>query len=313
MPLQPAGPIGRLADGYKLVAIPATSAALGSPFLRAYPPALESYGISREAFVRFLDRLNRAAVASPPIQVLGLAGNIVSMVPLHTAQIVGTAVDLAAQASTIAISKGRTEMLLREVNATLFRDAGLRAQVARLDVVARLANMPVLNAEGKVDKKSSILLPLRDEADIQLIDAQERRIRALAPWISPLDVDALPAVDSQTNMLGKMHAAVSERQRKKEQGKMMKDRRKMSKGYAKMDKEEAKYGERMEDYVAREKMIREKDGRRMGKELRELDKKRERAAKEHDKELDKIEKHRRKDDKEEGSMRKILFLIIQKV
>ncbi|OAA67765.1 hypothetical protein LEL_10388 [Akanthomyces lecanii RCEF 1005] len=312
--VRPATSTGQLADGYKLIAIPATSKKLGSPFLRAFPPALQRYGISRDCFIQFIDRLNRATIASPPIQVLGLAGNIVSFVPLQTAQIVGGAVNLAATVSTVVVSKGRTEMLLKEANSTLFRAAGLKVQVAKLDVVAKLGNIPILNTEGKVDKKSTILLPLGEDQELHTVNAQERRVQALSPWLSALDVESLPELDESTNLLGKMHAKVSERQRRKEEKKMIKDRQKMQKGYVQdMTKEDEEYEEKMEKYAAKENKIQEKGGRRMVKQLRELEKKRGELNKEHDKEVRKIEKDRRKDDKEEESMRKILFLVIQKI
>ncbi|OAQ96412.1 hypothetical protein LLEC1_00884 [Akanthomyces lecanii] len=312
--LRPPSSIGRLADGYKLIAIPATSKKLGSPFLRAYPPALQRCGISRDSFLQFIDRLNRATVASPPVQVLGLAGNIVSFVPLHTAQIVGGAVNLAATVSTVAISKGRTEILLKEANSTLFRAAGLKVQVAKLDVVAKLGNIPILDAEGKVDKKSTILLPLEENQELHTANAQQRRVQALSAWLSALEVESLPELDESTSMMGKMHAKVSERQRQKEEKKMIKDRQKMQKDYVKdMTKEVREYELKMENYAAKESRIQEKGSRRMVKELRELEKKRDELNKEHDKEVRRIEKDRRKDDKEEESMRKILFLVIQKI
>lgn len=306
--------IGQLADGYKLIAIPATSKKLGSPFLRAYPPALQRYGISRDSFIQFIDRLNRATVASPPVQVLGLAGNIVGFVPLQTAQIVGGAVNLAATVSTIVISKGRTEMLLKEANNTLFQAAGLKVQVAKLDVVAKLGNIPILDAEGKVDKKSTILLPLEEDQELHTVNAQERRVQALSAWLSALDVESLPELDESTNMLGKMHAKVSERQRRKEEKKMIKDRQKMQKDYVQdMTKEDKEYEEKMKKYAAKENKIQERGGRRMVKELQELEKKRGELNKEHNKEVRKITKDRQKDDKEEESMRKIIFLVIQKI
>lgn len=304
---------GQLAD-YKLVAIPATSKKLGSPFLRAYPPALHNYGISREAFLQFIDHLNRAAVASPPIQVLGLAGNIVGMVPLHTAQIVGNAVNAAATIGTIAVSKGRTEMLLKEANSTLFKDAGLKVQIAKLDVVAKLAKIPILDAEGKVDKKSSVLMAFDESEDVHEMSAQQRRVKALGTWLSPLDVGELPELDNETNFMGRMHAKVSESQRAKEEKKMMKDRTKAHKDYTKhKNKEEDEYAEKMEKYEAKEAKIRRKGGKDLERDLRRLNRSIEKLNEEHDKEMRKIRKHRLKDDKEEESMRKILFLIIQKL
>ncbi|OAA53844.1 Peptidase aspartic [Cordyceps fumosorosea ARSEF 2679] len=268
----------RTNDSYKLLAIPATSAKLGNPFLRAYPPELEGHGIS----------------------VLGLAGNIVSFVPLPTAQIVGSAAKYAGTVSTVAVSKGRSEMLLNGANSTFFKAAGLKAQVAQLDVVARLANIPILDSEGKVDRGSSIMLPFEEQQELHTMNAQHRRVQALSPWLSPLDMGPLPELDESTNDLGKMHAKVSERQRQEEKTKMVKDQKKMYKGYTKdMAKENTEYEEKIEQYAMKESRIQEKGGRRMEKELRELEKKREKLTREHNQEVSKIEKDRRKDDKEE--------------
>lgn len=89
----------------KLVAIPATGHNLGAPILRAWPPALEGRGISKVDFLNLIDRLNRVTINSPPIQVFGLAGNIVSMVPLATAHIVGSAVNASAMMAGVAVRK----------------------------------------------------------------------------------------------------------------------------------------------------------------------------------------------------------------
>ena len=55
------GPLSTTPYLEKVVAIPATSPKLGSPFLRAYPPALEQFGIPQDVFLDFLDGLNRVA------------------------------------------------------------------------------------------------------------------------------------------------------------------------------------------------------------------------------------------------------------
>ena len=66
----------------KPIAIPSTTSILGSPFLRAYPTALQSFDILPKQFLEFLDSLNVVMVKSPPLQVLGLAGTVVSFCAL---------------------------------------------------------------------------------------------------------------------------------------------------------------------------------------------------------------------------------------
>ena len=116
----------------KPIAIPATLAHYGSPFLRAYPPSLHTYSILRETFLSFLDALNRVAVKSPPLQVLGLAGNIVGFVPSAAALIAGAAINVTAGVATGVIQHGRTEIELKRANAELFGPMGLKSRSRRL-------------------------------------------------------------------------------------------------------------------------------------------------------------------------------------
>jgi hypothetical protein len=68
------------------IAIPATAANLGSHFLRTNPTELGAFNLPPSDFLSFLDELNRLLVVSPPVEVLGLAGDIVGLVPFATAQ-----------------------------------------------------------------------------------------------------------------------------------------------------------------------------------------------------------------------------------
>lgn len=289
---------------FRLIAIPATSPALGSPFMRAYPPALEALRVPREVFLQFLDHLNRVAVASPPVQVLGLAGNIAGMVPLHTAQVVGSAVNLAAKLTTVALSKGRTELLLRESNETIFEPCGLKVEVAKLDVVAMLAGIPILDSDGNISKPSTILPPMENETHDMPFSSQDRRIMALAPWLSPLDMDMLPALDMPPNAFSKMHTHVSERQRKKEEEKLLKNRATMQKKWLHTQEVTQEYEAKMDSLTEKEQAIRAKGSRRMSKELSEVGRKRESITKEFEKRASRSAKNHQKD-KEESNIRKI--------
>jgi hypothetical protein len=161
------------------IAIPATAATLGSPFLRAYPIELESYGFSSQPFLSFIDELNRLMVVSPPVRVLGLAGDIVSLVPLATAQIVGGAVSTVATLTTIGMSKGRSELFIRESNENLFAPRGFKVNIVKLEVVAKAAGIPILDPTGKVLRDTGLLPPI--EALESDISGQQRRLVALAP------------------------------------------------------------------------------------------------------------------------------------
>lgn len=301
----------------KPIAIPATSHKLGSPYLRAYPSILATYGISRDSFLDFLDKLNRVSVASPPAQVLGLAGNIVSFVPLHTAQIVGGAVNAAANLSTYAMSKGQTEMLVRNANETLFAPRGLKLEVVRLDAVAKLTGMPILNASGKVDKNLSLLAPIVDTegCDTEPISAQQRRIDVMLPWIQPLEISPLPDVNTPDNLWSKLHAKASERQRGKEERKLLKDRKKAHEDYSK-DSQEAQHElekKTLELYKEEQKILKKEKGKKLDSELRKVEKERAKVRKEYEEEMRSVEKDKRKDDKEEEGMRKILWIIIREL
>ncbi|KAH8172495.1 hypothetical protein LIA77_06750 [Sarocladium implicatum] len=302
----------------KIIAIPATSPKLGSPFLRAYPPALDQFGIPQNVFLDFLDRLNRVAVASPPVQLLGLAGNIVSMVPLHTAQIVGGVVNATATISTVVMSKSAVAMHMRDANAQIFAPRGLKAEVAKLETVAQLTGLPVLNAEGKVDKRSPVIGLLLDDSSQdgagQELSVQHRRIAALRQWTSPLVIENLPVIEKPQNAIGKMNSSVSERQRRKEEEKMDKERRKHQEKWSKDSRSlEEDLHKEMEKLRHEEEKIIGKGGRRMQRELEKLAREKEKVLREHEKETAKLQKDTMKDNKEEEAMRKILFLVIHRI
>ncbi|KAF4333910.1 hypothetical protein FBEOM_12271 [Fusarium beomiforme] len=302
----------------KPIAIPATSSKLGSPFLRAFPPILEDqYHLPREAFLRFLDDLNRAAVASPPVQILGLVGSVVSMVPLHTAQIVGNSVNAAATLSTYAMSKSRSELCIRQANKELFMPRGLKAEFAKLDAVARYAQIPILNDKGKIEKNGMILGPLEDSLTQSQLTVQQRRLQALEPWIAPLDLTPLPELHVPDNFVSKMHASTSERQRKKEEKKMTKDRMKAHEDWtqdsAKAREDYEKDMRKIEQDVAKVQAKYTDDPRKFDREIKKLDREREKCEKEYAREMKKVNKDRIDDDKEEEGVRKVLWLLIRPI
>lgn len=59
------------------VVIPQTAPGIKNPFSRAWSPILSDHGVRREDFLQFMDHLNVCKAASPPLQLLSLAGTIV--------------------------------------------------------------------------------------------------------------------------------------------------------------------------------------------------------------------------------------------
>lgn len=298
----------------KPIAIPATSSKLGSPFLRAFPLVLERYGLPRETFLKFLDDLNRATVASPPVKVLGLAGSMVSMVPLQTTQIIGSSVSVASDLATFAMSKSRSELCISKANQELFAPRGLRVEIAKLDAVARCAQMPILDSDGKIDKNASILSPLEDALEQTSMTAQQRRLQALEPWIEQLDFTPLP-VHVPDNFMSKMHASTSERQRKKEEEKMAKNRVKAHEDWSKdLQKAEEDYEKdmrKLEKKTIKAQKKHTKDEQKLEKKLGKLEQRKERYEEDYQKDIAKAHRDWRKDDKEEKSVRKVLWILIR--
>lgn len=297
----------------KPIAIPATSADLGSAFLRAYPPVLEDVNISRIEFLEFLDRLNRAIVASPGLRALSIASDAAGFVPEPTAQIVSAAAGISATVGTFAMSKIRSEMVIRQANKDIFFPRGLEVKITKLKYVAKLANMPILNEKGDIDKQSPILEPLQalaESNELRTISAQQRRLRALEMWISPLTIEELPPVANPFNVFSKVDAFVSEMERKSAEKSMLKKRVKVNdkherasqKALSKYESSTGRFEYRVSGFGASD--------RHASRDLERLEDRRLKATVKYEKDVEKAQKRYKKRDREEKSIRRIHFLVI---
>jgi hypothetical protein len=323
------------APANKPIAIPATTAKYGSPFLRAYPPSLAAYSISPDIFLTFLDNLNRAAVKSPPLQALDLAGNVVSMMPSAAAQITGGVVGLTASVTAGVLQRGLTENELKRANTELFGPRGLVVEIAKTAALAKIAGIQgVLDAEGKIDKRSKLLQPLTSEDidPVTSMSAQTRRLQALQPWIAELQITAVPQVAMPTNALSRVHARASEKERAKGERKMLEDRSKSERDYeedsgkarAKYDKDTRENDDDLRKKLSKlDRKIVEAQATGKTKDNGKLEEDRDKALRKHEeeqakieceyaKESGKVEKNRLKDDKEEKSIRKLNWLVIRR-
>ena len=288
----------------------------GSPFLRAYPPSLVSFNISREEFLNILDGLNRVAVQSPPLLALGLVGQVLEVVPISTAQIVGFAVSTASQIGKYALSKGATEAYLRKVNKETFVPRGLKLEVAKLEAMAQVNKLPILDSQGKLRDDMRLLQPILNAQEMQSMGAAQRWLQALEPWVAPLDFESLPAINTDTTSLwGKLHTKASEHERKSAEKKVLKDRNKVAdKHHKDVEKAEEKRTRNLAKLERKEqRALADSRGHRMDAKLQKIDERREKAERKHGERMGKADDRSTSKDKEAKAMTKVLWLMIRSV
>ncbi|KAJ6120449.1 hypothetical protein N7523_004729 [Penicillium sp. IBT 18751x] len=197
------------------IAIPAIDYARESPFLRSYAPVLNEHNIPKDKFLAFLDELNEVMTTSPPMQVLDATGGILKSVPiLFPLHWIGSAVSGLANLGGQGISKSRSDTAIRQANKELFAPHGLKAEIAKLDALAHIAKIPILDSQGKVNRHASLIQQLGELStapvdESQENDLQQRRIRVLQPWISELELHIKPWTSK--SRLTRFNAALKKR------------------------------------------------------------------------------------------------------
>ncbi|KAL1738208.1 hypothetical protein HDZ31DRAFT_542, partial [Schizophyllum fasciatum] len=110
--------------------LPQISTGDGAPFARGYNETLhEAADLPMEDFLAFVDGLNLAIAASPPLRIVDLAGKILGLVPYHWTLIASMAMQAGAQAGMRALSKTLTDRYMRAANRRIFRPRGLAARI----------------------------------------------------------------------------------------------------------------------------------------------------------------------------------------
>jgi hypothetical protein len=199
----------------------------GQSFLRAWAPCLEANSISQTDFLAFIDNLNIVSTANPPLQVLGLAGGFLGMVPYHWAKIAGTAIQVSAQLGAAVVSKSRTDMYMKEVNEKMFKPRGLKVSITSVEAMRRI--LRILDTQP-------LLAPLTDET--MQMSTLERELLALRDYNAMLDMN-VPRPVEQPAMLAKLSARQVEGLAKKNQKKAIKDGEKALEKKEKAEKREA--------------------------------------------------------------------------
>ncbi|KAH8690519.1 hypothetical protein BGW36DRAFT_264533, partial [Talaromyces proteolyticus] len=190
------------------IAIPALHSSFDSPFIRAYAPILrQKNNLPRESFLTFLDNLNKVIANSPPLEVLDVTGGILKSVPLlFPIHWLGSAVSGLAKLGSLGVSKSRTDSLIKQANRDIFGPRGLKIEIAKLDALAHIASIPILDSQGKINRNAPVMqrllktgidgppspTPQSEERDGDIADAVQQRIKILQPWIAELEFNILP-------------------------------------------------------------------------------------------------------------------------
>lgn len=183
----------------KPIAVPSIGSSFDSPFIRAYPPILQSHQLPKESFLNFLDQLNKDIASSPPLQVLDATGGILNAVPiLAPLHWIGSAISGLANLGGQGMSKSRTDSSIKTANRDIFNPRGLKVEIAKLDALAHLARIPILDSHGKINRQAPLLMQLQDGMGVAADERQEtelelhRKIQILQPWIADLEFEVLP-------------------------------------------------------------------------------------------------------------------------
>ncbi|KAJ6471195.1 hypothetical protein DFH09DRAFT_954494 [Mycena vulgaris] len=201
---------------------PQIAIAFDSPFARGYSPELQtSTGISQAELLSFIDGLNLAMTASPPLRVVNFAGMVIGFVPYHWAMIAGAVMQTAAQTGMHILSKTLTDRYLRAANLRLFKPKGLSVRLcttaamqhlvmrtgngggpSTLDKIGRgvgtvLLHVPLPFSSRIVraiaDKPPKVHASISDIGDgKQMPLATQRRLASLHGYALPLQLDVPP-------------------------------------------------------------------------------------------------------------------------
>ncbi|KAJ3735508.1 hypothetical protein DFJ43DRAFT_1036988 [Lentinula guzmanii] len=135
-----------------------------STFARGYNDALNDIGIPQDVFLNFIDGLNMAIIASPPLRVVDMAGKIIGFIPYHWAMIAGALISTAAGVAMHVLSKTLTDRYLRAANLNLFKPRGLSVRLCTTPAMFALLASSESKARSKLNKfgrgVGSVLLKL---------------------------------------------------------------------------------------------------------------------------------------------------------
>lgn len=190
-----------------------------SPFARVRARDLEiQTGLTQVDLLCFIDGLNEAFLANPALQATNKIGMLVSFVPLVTAQIVGTGLQVAAGLGSAGVSAVRTKQYLQKANEVIFNPKGLLVRVVKTDKMLSLIGV----RDSMVFSGEQFRVHIGgDESQSQ--SPLATRMAALGDRVISLTFDELAAPADEDNWMKKWGAHSAQKAEKKQLEKLQKE------------------------------------------------------------------------------------------
>ncbi|KAK0448862.1 hypothetical protein EV421DRAFT_2052485 [Armillaria borealis] len=211
--------------------IPQIATNFDSPFSRGYNNVLsEAVDIPQAELLAFIDGLNLAMTASPPLRVVDTAGMIIGLIPYHWTIIAGVAMQTAAQTGMRVLSKTLTDRYLRAANQRLFKPRGLSVRLCTTNAMMRLISneggeAPKISMMNKIGRTAGTVLlwlpiPFSSRIVRRISDKPDkiapsegpkknlvlkRRLQAVEGLALPLELDDIPPPQKPEGMMDKMN------------------------------------------------------------------------------------------------------------
>lgn len=207
-----------------------------SPFARARAADLEhQYNLPPTEMLAFIDGLNEAFMANPVLQATSMIGNVVGFVPIATAQIVGSSINLASGLGMAATSIFRTKQYMKKANETVFSPRGLHVQICKTEKMLLQTGVRCdasVFALGQYAAMGDDARPENARPDIASRAHLVKRMSALGEEVMRLDFDVTAPVE-QSNWMKKLGTYSAQRA---EQNQL----RKLDKRQVKLDRKTAR-------------------------------------------------------------------------
>ncbi|KAK0225632.1 hypothetical protein IW262DRAFT_1357198 [Armillaria fumosa] len=211
--------------------IPQIATKFDSPFSRGYNDVLsEAVDIPQAELLAFIDGLNLAMTASPPLRVVDTAGMIIGLIPYHWTIIAGIAMQTAAQTGMRVLSKTLTDRYLRAANQRIFKPRGLSVRLCTTSAMLQLISngggeppkISMINKVGRTVGTVLLWLPIPFSSRIVRAIADKpdkiapsegskknlvlkRRLQVIEGMALPLEIDDIPPPHKPEGAMDKMN------------------------------------------------------------------------------------------------------------
>ncbi|KAI5115805.1 hypothetical protein M0805_006524 [Coniferiporia weirii] len=215
--------------------LPQATSGTNALFVRAYSQELRSSGIEVDDWMRFIDGLNLAITASPPLRVVDVAGMVIGFVPHHWATMAGAA--MRTQTGIHKFAKTLSDKLLLRANAEYFAPRGMRVRICKTAAMRQIVGLDAVRvgdpskseklvkfgkAAGRTAETVALHLPIIRNVynlvapPVPSVDPNApdemaaRRMLALQGYALPLSFDVPPAtpvqgiMDNASGLSGRM-------------------------------------------------------------------------------------------------------------